>query len=125
MKLDIGPESLEEVKQILNDAETVLWNGPPGVFEFEPFAVGTNAIAQAMADITSRGATTVIGGGDSVYAVTKLGLQEQVGTQSILCLLVCLYLSLLLCHTLALSVSHNMMRSKEFQTSRFFLMLVL
>jgi len=78
MKLDIGPESLEEVKQILNDAETVLWNGPPGVFEFEPFAVGTNAIAQAMADITSRGATTVIGGGDSVYAVTKLGLQEQV-----------------------------------------------
>ena len=107
MKLDIGPESLEEVKQILNDAETVLWNGPPGVFEFEPFAVGTNAIAQAMADITSRGATTVIGGGDSVYAVTKLGLQEQVGTQSILCLSVCLSLSIFvtLTHSRSLSLS--------------------
>jgi len=55
-----------------------VWNGPMGVFEMEPFAAGTNAVAQALADATKSGATTIIGGGDSAAAIAKAGLKNAV-----------------------------------------------
>ena len=77
MGLDIGPKSIEEIKNALSNAKTVIWNGPMGVFEFDKFAAGTNAIAHILADLTGKGATTIIGGGDSVAAVEKAGLAEK------------------------------------------------
>jgi phosphoglycerate kinase len=74
MGLDIGPESLESFKAALGDCRTVVWNGPMGVFEFENFAAGTLGVANALADLTDAGATTIIGGGDSVAAVQKANL---------------------------------------------------
>eukprot|EP00656_Telonema_subtile_P021063 TRINITY_DN22108_c0_g1_i1.p1 TRINITY_DN22108_c0_g1~~TRINITY_DN22108_c0_g1_i1.p1 ORF type:complete len:298 (-),score=70.19 TRINITY_DN22108_c0_g1_i1:138-1031(-) len=79
MFMDIGPDSIANITHVLQGAETVLWNGPAGVFEFEAFAQGTNAIARSLARLTQeQGKTTVVGGGDSVYAINKLGLAEQV-----------------------------------------------
>ncbi len=72
--LDVGPQTVECFKAKLAGARTVVWNGPMGVFEFEPFAAGTRAIAQALADIQ---ATTIIGGGDSVAAIEQAGLAEK------------------------------------------------
>lgn len=72
--LDIGPKAIEEYTQEIKNAATVVWNGPVGVFEFSKFAVGTNAVAQAMAN---SDAITVIGGGDSASAVAKAGLEEK------------------------------------------------
>lgn len=77
MGLDIGPESVKFFQQALADCKTVIWNGPMGVFEFDKFAVGTEAIARTLADISKTGATTIIGGGDSVAAVEKVGLADQ------------------------------------------------
>lgn len=77
MGLDIGPESIELFQEALSDCKTVIWNGPMGVFEFDKFAVGTEAIARTLADLTKKGATTIIGGGDSVAAVEKVGVAEQ------------------------------------------------
>jgi len=74
MGLDIGPESIENIKKLLSDCKTVIWNGPMGVFEMEKFAMGTNAVANMLAELTDNGATTIIGGGDSVAAVEKAGL---------------------------------------------------
>ncbi|NHC12189.1 phosphoglycerate kinase [Motilibacter deserti] len=74
--LDIGPESGALFASKLADARTVFWNGPMGVFEMEPYAGGTRAVAQALADATSRGALTVVGGGDSAAAVRALGFDE-------------------------------------------------
>lgn len=74
MGLDIGPKSIELFKDALKDAKTVVWNGPMGVFEMPNFANGTNAIAEALANLD---ATTVIGGGDSVAAVNKAGLSDK------------------------------------------------
>jgi len=77
--LDIGPSSCEEIGAILGDADTIIWNGPPGMFEFEQFASGTAYIAETMAKLTQKsGQTTIIGGGDSVAAINKLGLGAQV-----------------------------------------------
>ncbi len=76
--VDIGPKTIEQFSSVLNDAKTVIWNGPMGVFEIEPFAVGTMAIAKKLAEITRKGATTVVGGGDSVAALAKAGLTDQV-----------------------------------------------
>jgi len=73
---DIGPESARHFAEIIEDAKTVVWNGPMGVFEKPPFDAGTRAIAQAMAEATKRGATTVVGGGDSAAAVAELGLDN-------------------------------------------------
>jgi len=61
----------------LSDCKTAIWNGPMGVFEFDKFAVGTEEIARTMAELTKKGATTIIGGGDSVAAVEKVGLADQ------------------------------------------------
>lgn len=77
MGLDVGPASVETISAALSDCKTVLWNGPLGVFEMEKFAAGTNAIAKLLAEITEKGAVTIIGGGDSVAAVEKLGLGDK------------------------------------------------
>jgi phosphoglycerate kinase len=77
MGLDIGPDSVKLFQEALADCKSVVWNGPMGVFEFDKFAVGTEAIARTLADISKKGATTIIGGGDSVAAVEKVGLAEQ------------------------------------------------
>jgi phosphoglycerate kinase len=73
--MDIGPKSIEKFKAALVGAKTVFWNGPMGVFEFPKFAEGTKAMATTLASLT--GATTVIGGGDSVSAVNKMGLSSK------------------------------------------------
>ena len=77
MGLDIGPDSLKVFQAALADCKTVIWNGPMGVFEFDKFAAGTEGIAHTLADISKTGAITIIGGGDSVAAVEKVGLAEQ------------------------------------------------
>ncbi|HET7373503.1 MAG TPA: phosphoglycerate kinase [Gemmatimonadaceae bacterium] len=73
---DIGPKSARQFADVIRGALTVLWNGPMGVFETEPFDAGTRAVAAAMADATKRGATTIVGGGDSAAAVAELGLEN-------------------------------------------------
>jgi phosphoglycerate kinase len=77
MGLDIGPDSVKAFQDALADCKTVIWNGPMGVFEFDKFAAGTNAIAHTLAEISATGTTTIIGGGDSVAAVEKVGVAEQ------------------------------------------------
>ncbi|WP_353672237.1 phosphoglycerate kinase [Synechocystis sp. LKSZ1] len=77
MGLDIGPDSIKVFQEALADCATVIWNGPMGVFEFDQFAAGTEAIAHTLATLTGKGATTIIGGGDSVAAVEKVGVAEQ------------------------------------------------
>jgi phosphoglycerate kinase len=71
---DIGPKTAESYSRGIASAKTVIWNGPMGVFEKPPFDKGTMAIAHAMAEATQRGATTIVGGGDSVAAVARAGL---------------------------------------------------
>jgi len=74
--LDIGPRSAARFADVLDGAGTVFWNGPMGVFELAPFAEGTREVAGAIARATGRGATTVVGGGDSAAAIRALGLDE-------------------------------------------------
>ena len=73
--LDIGPESAKKFADIIASAKTVVWNGPMGVFEMEPFDEGTKIVAQAIADGSS---TSIIGGGDSAAAVAQLGFEDDV-----------------------------------------------
>jgi phosphoglycerate kinase len=75
--LDIGPRTAESYGRAIASARTVLWNGPMGVFEKPPFDKGTLAIAEAMANATSQGATTIVGGGDSAAAVEQAGLASR------------------------------------------------
>lgn len=75
--LDIGPKSVEAFKEALADCKGIIWNGPMGVFEMEAFAKGTEAIARTLAELTENGATTIIGGGDSVAAVEKVGVADK------------------------------------------------
>ncbi|KAG1365105.1 phosphoglycerate kinase 3, cytosolic [Cocos nucifera] len=77
MGLDIGPDSIKTFSETLESTETIIWNGPMGVFEFDKFAVGTEAIAKKLADLSGKGVTTIIGGGDSVAAVEKVGLTDK------------------------------------------------
>ncbi len=77
MGLDIGPDSIKVFQAALADCKTVIWNGPMGVFEFDKFAAGTEAVAHTLAEISKKGAITIIGGGDSVAAVEKVGLADQ------------------------------------------------
>ena len=76
--LDIGPKSIETFRSIINVAKTIVWNGPMGVFEIDDTAKGTYAIANALAEAPARGATTVIGGGDSASAIHKAGVADNV-----------------------------------------------
>jgi len=76
--MDAGPESLANWKSIIMDSKTVLWNGPVGVFEMDNFAKGTLQIAEDLAEATQAGAYTLVGGGDSVAAVTKMGFADKV-----------------------------------------------
>ncbi|MBK8025966.1 MAG: phosphoglycerate kinase [Chloroflexi bacterium] len=75
---DIGPETVARFAKELSTAGTVVWNGPMGVFEKEPFAAGTREVAQLLAKRTAEGAVTIIGGGDSVAAVEEAGLADKV-----------------------------------------------
>ncbi len=76
--LDIGPKTAALFKEKLKDASTIIWNGPMGVFEIDQFASGTKAIAKILAELTSTGATTIVGGGDSAAAVSKANLNEKI-----------------------------------------------
>jgi phosphoglycerate kinase len=78
MGLDIGPESMKTLSQVVENSKTVLWNGPMGVFEMPNFAAGTKAIADALVVATKKGAFTLVGGGDSVAAINQLNLADQV-----------------------------------------------
>jgi len=77
MGLDIGPDSVKAFQAALATCQSVIWNGPMGVFEFDKFAAGTKAIAETLATLTPKGVTTIIGGGDSVAAVEKVGVADQ------------------------------------------------
>jgi phosphoglycerate kinase len=74
--LDIGPASAELFASKIVDARTIVWNGPMGVFEFDAFAGGTRAVAQALVDAGTRGGFSIVGGGDSAAAVRRLGFDE-------------------------------------------------
>lgn len=78
MGLDIGPSAIEDFKKVILNSKTILWNGPMGVFEMEKFQNGTKSIALAVAEATSKGAFSLIGGGDSVAAVNKFNLADKV-----------------------------------------------
>ena len=72
---DIGPKTIELYKKELENAKTIVWNGPVGLFEFDQFAIGTNSVAEILASLDN--ATTIIGGGDSAAAVEKSGLADK------------------------------------------------
>jgi phosphoglycerate kinase len=74
---DIGPQSMASYARAIASAKTIIWNGPMGVFETPPFDAGTRAIAEAMAAATAKGATTIVGGGDSAAAVAEAGLDAK------------------------------------------------
>ena len=74
--LDIGPKSIAAIEEVISTARTIVWNGPAGVFEFPRFAVGTNAIAKAVA--ANKAAISIIGGGDSVSAINQAGVADQI-----------------------------------------------
>lgn len=76
--LDIGKESGAAFAKVIEASKTILWNGPMGVFEFDTFATGTKAVADAVVSATEKGAFSLIGGGDSAAAVSKFGMTEQV-----------------------------------------------
>jgi len=76
--LDIGIETIEIFKSALEGAKTIVWNGPMGMFEEKPFDEGTVAIAKAVAEATEKGATSIVGGGDSVSAVNQAGLDDKI-----------------------------------------------
>lgn len=78
MGLDIGPKAIESFVAVIKGAKTVLWNGPMGVFEFENFAHGTKAVAEAVVAATEAGGYSLIGGGDSAAAVNQLGYGDRV-----------------------------------------------
>ncbi|KAJ8514054.1 hypothetical protein OPV22_004488 [Ensete ventricosum] len=76
MGLDVGPDSVKTFNDALDTTKTIIWNGPMGVFEFDKFAIGTEAIAKKLAELSGKGVTTIIGGGDSVAAVEKVGVAD-------------------------------------------------
>ncbi|MBQ0128020.1 MAG: phosphoglycerate kinase [Bacteroidales bacterium] len=76
--VDAGPDSLERWRNVILGSKTVLWNGPVGVFEIDKFAQGTLSIAKDLAEVTEKGAYTLVGGGDSVAAVTRMGFAKKV-----------------------------------------------
>ena len=77
MGLDIGPATLGKFCSVIRGAKTVVWNGPMGVFEWRPFAIGTKQVGEAIAEATGHGANTIVGGGDSAAAAEKFGLADK------------------------------------------------
>jgi phosphoglycerate kinase len=78
MGLDVGPDTIKALKEVIENSSTILWNGPLGVFEMDKFATGTKEIGQAIVKATEKGAFSLVGGGDSVAAVNKFGLADGV-----------------------------------------------
>ena len=78
MGLDIGPETIQTYRDIISEAEMIVWNGPMGVFEIEQFADGTRNVAEAVAEATDDGAFSVVGGGDSVSALARSGYTDRI-----------------------------------------------
>ena len=78
MGLDAGPETRKAFAEAIENAKTILWNGPAGVFEFDNFIGGSKAIADSIAKATANGAFSLIGGGDSVACINKFGMSDQV-----------------------------------------------
>lgn len=76
--LDSGAESVKKYEEALEGAKTIIWNGPMGVFEFDAFAKGTEAVAKAVAKATEQGATSIVGGGDSIAALKKTGMSDKI-----------------------------------------------
>ena len=76
--LDLGPVSILEMSDVIKASKTILWNGPAGVFEFDKFAFGSKALAEAIAEATSAGAFSLIGGGDSVACINQFGFADKV-----------------------------------------------
>lgn len=74
--MDIGPESVKQFVKIVTQSKTILWNGPMGVFEYDVLENGTKAVALALVELTSKGGTTIVGGGDSVAALEKFGISK-------------------------------------------------
>ena len=75
MGVDIGPKTIALYASMIEDAKTVVWNGPMGVFEIPAFANGTNAIARAVAEVKG---TTIVGGGDSIAAINQAGIADRI-----------------------------------------------
>jgi phosphoglycerate kinase len=78
MGLDVGPKTAEEFSKVVLRAKTIVWNGPPGVFEFEHFAKGTKTVMDAIVEVTKNGATTIIGGGDTATCCAKYNTEDKV-----------------------------------------------
>jgi phosphoglycerate kinase len=78
MILDVGPSSSQALAHIINEAGTIIWNGPLGVFELEPFAQGTHNLALAVAGATARGAFSIAGGGDTLATIAKYGIGDRI-----------------------------------------------
>lgn len=76
--MDIGPKTAEKFRKVIADSKTILWNGPVGVFEFDNFAAGSKAVAEAIVEATAKGAYSLIGGGDSVACINKFGMADKV-----------------------------------------------
>jgi phosphoglycerate kinase len=76
--LDIGTETVEIFRRAIEGAKTIVWNGPMGMFEEKPFDEGTIGVARAVAEATENGATSIVGGGDSVAAVNQAGLDKKI-----------------------------------------------
>ena len=75
--LDVGPRTIDAYREVIQDARTILWNGPMGVFETPPFNGGTLAMARVLAEVTDRGAVTIVGGGDTAAAVDQAGVADR------------------------------------------------
>ena len=78
MGLDIGPQSIALFSEVISGSKTILWNGPMGVFEMDKFKKGTRAVAEAIANVTKKGAYSLVGGGDSVAAINEFDLADDV-----------------------------------------------
>lgn len=78
MGLDIGPKTIDYFKRIIRESNTIIWNGPMGVFEFENYQTGTKAIGESVAQATEAGAFSLVGGGDSVAAINKFNLENKI-----------------------------------------------
>lgn len=78
MILDVGPKTSQQLADILGQAKTIIWNGPLGVFEMDHFKEGTEKLAETIAQATENGAFSIVGGGDTIAAVKKFGIDKKV-----------------------------------------------